>query len=64
MSAIRTAKQNSPTTVYVYDEKGSYKFALNGELVGYTGSTVTVKPNPSSSTIYVYDENGQYKFAK
>jgi hypothetical protein len=64
MSAIGTAKQNSPNQVYVYDEKGSYKFSLNGELVGYTGSTVTVKPNPSSSQIYVYDENGHYKFSK
>jgi len=64
MSAIGTVKQNSPTQVYVYDENGNYKFAVNGELVGYTASTVSVKPNPSSNPIYVYDEKGQYKFAK
>jgi len=64
MSAIGTAKQNSPTQVYAYDDKGNYKFAVSGELVGYTGSTISVKPNPSSKQIYVYDENGRYKFAK
>jgi hypothetical protein len=45
----------------VYDENGWEKFSKHGELVGYTGSTVTVK---SGISIVTYDENGNVKFSK
>jgi len=62
--SIATVKQESSSQVYAYDQHGNYMFAVSGELVGYTGSTVTVKPNHSSNQVYVYDEKGHYKFAK
>jgi hypothetical protein len=64
MSQIAIAKQESDSSVYVYDDNGSLMFTKSGMLVGYTGTTVSVKDDPSSNTIYVYDENGSLKFTK
>jgi hypothetical protein len=64
MNQIATAKQDSASQVYVYDDNGNYMFAVNGELVGYTSNTVSVKPDPSSEQVYVYDNTGSYKFAR
>lgn len=41
--------------VYVYNEKNIQIFALNGELYGYTSTTVSIK---RGSTVYVYNEKG------
>lgn len=57
---IATAKQNG-STVYVYNEKGSLLFSKSGNLVGFTGSSVTIK---SGSTNYTYDEKGSLMFSK
>ena len=61
---IATAIQHSPTLVYAYDEKGNYKFSVPGILVGFTSSTVTVKPSPDSNQVKVYDDKGRYKFGR
>lgn len=57
---ITTAKQNG-STVYVYNEKGSLLFSKSGTLVGFTGSSVTIR---SGSTDYTYDEKGSLMFSK
>jgi len=56
---IGTAAQKSVNTVEVYDEDGRYKFRLEGTLMGFTSSTVTVKKGSSNET---YDNEGRYKF--
>lgn len=61
MSLIGLAKQTSNNRVEVYDENGSYKFSKQGELVGFTSTTISVAVN---GLIEVYDENGSYKFSK
>ena len=48
-------------TIYVYDEKGKQLFIKTGELMGYTGSIVTVK---RSGHVYTYDEKGSQKSVK
>lgn len=45
------------STVYVYNEKNQQIFALNGELHGYTSSSVSIK---RGNTIYVYNERGSH----
>lgn len=52
--AIATAVQRG-NWVYVYDENGHQLTSLNGDLHGFTGSSVSVK---RGNWIYVYDENG------
>jgi len=47
--------------VYVYNEKGNTLFSKAGQLIGYTGSTVSVK---SGNIVYTYDDRGNTKFAK
>ena len=61
MSNIGSAKQDG-NSVIVYDENGGYKFELNGELVGYTSSTVTVRSSTGSSI--TYGSEGDYKFER
>lgn len=58
---IATAKQKG-SNVYVYDEKGRVLFTKNGELVGTTSKTVSIKKGKSG--IYVYDEKGRVLFTK
>lgn len=48
--------KQSGSTIYVYDENNSNIFIKNGELVGYTSNTISVK---QGSTTYVYDETGR-----
>lgn len=52
MIVTATQKGNS---VYVYGEKSRLLFAKNGNLYGYTGSSVSIK---RGSTIYTYNERG------
>lgn len=59
--AIGTVTQRG-NTIYVYDERGHLKFTQNGELQGYTRTTVSVRR--SGSTIYVYDDNGHLSFTR
>ncbi|MBR4891767.1 MAG: hypothetical protein IKZ34_01110 [Alphaproteobacteria bacterium] len=59
--AIGTAVERG-NTVYVYDESGRVLFCRSGTLVGYTGSTVSIKPNSTST--YVYDDKGHLKFVR
>jgi hypothetical protein len=53
--------QKNAAGIFVYNDKGSIIATLNGGsrpkdgLVGYTGSTVSVR---RGSTIYVYNANG------
>jgi len=61
MSNIGSAKQDG-NSVIVYDENGGYKFERNGELVGYTSSTVTVKDSIGSSI--TYGSEGEFKFER
>ena len=56
---IAVAKQVG-SRVEVYDEKGHRLFSLSGELVGFTGNTVSVK---EGSRVVVYDEKGHRKFS-
>ena len=53
--AIGNAKQNG-SFVYAYDEKGRQLFVKNGELHGFTGSTVVVK---KGAFLYNYDKKGR-----
>ncbi len=53
---IGTAKECCGV-VYVYDEHGSSLCSLMGHLVGFTGSTVSIRYD-GSDIIYVYDEHG------
>ncbi|MBE6458118.1 MAG: hypothetical protein E7011_04935 [Alphaproteobacteria bacterium] len=59
--AIGTVKQNG-NTIYVYDERGHLKFTQSGELVGYTGGTVSIRRG--GSIIYVYDDSGHLSFTR
>ena len=59
--AIGTATQRG-STVYVYDEQGHLKFTQNGELHGYTSTTVSIRRN--GNTTYVYDDNGRLSFTR
>ena len=59
--AIGTVKQNGKT-IYVYDERGHLKFTQSGELVGYTGGTVSIRRG--GSIIYVYDDSGHLSFTR
>lgn len=43
--------------VYVYDEHGYSLCSLIGHLVGFTGSTVSIRYD-GSDIIYVYDGHG------
>ncbi|WP_163555415.1 hypothetical protein [Helicobacter suis] len=52
--AISTAVQKG-SHVYVYDEKNHQLFYKDGELTGFTSSSVSIK---RSNHIYVYDEKG------
>ena len=52
--AISTAVQRG-NWVYVYNEKGSQVTSINGELHGFTGTSVSVR---RGNWIYVYDERG------
>ena len=45
--------QQRGNVVYVYAERNRLLWSTNGELQGYTGSSVTVK---NGNTLYVYDE--------
>lgn len=55
-------------TVYAYDEDGRSIFNTNGELLGFTSTTVTVlrrsSKNGTSGTAYTFDSNGRLKFNK
>jgi len=55
---IAAAKQDG-SGVRAYDENGFEIFFQYGELLGFTGSTVTIKDN---GTVKVYDEKGSFKF--
>lgn len=59
--AIGTVTQRG-STVYVYDEHGRLKFTQNGELHGYTCTTVSIRRN--GNTTYVYDDNGRLSFTR
>ena len=58
--AIGTATQRG-SIVYVYDESGRLKFTQNGELHGFTGSSVSIR---KGSIIYVYDDSGRLSFTR
>ena len=55
--AISTAIQKG-NWVYVYNEKNSQSACINGELMGFTSTTVTVK---RGNFAYVFDEKGSQK---
>lgn len=52
---ISTAIQRG-SYVYVYDEDNHTLFSVNGELYGFTSTTVSVQ---KGSYVYVYDERGR-----
>ena len=58
---IGTAKE-SCGTVYVYDENGSSLFSSSGHLVGFTGSTVSIRYD-GGDRVYVFDEHGSSLFS-
>ena len=47
--------------VNVYDDNGGFLFSRNGQLVGFTSNTVSIKQNGYTS---VYDERGSFKFSR
>lgn len=49
------------STVYVYNEKGIQIYQKSGQLLGFTGSTMTLK---NGSTAYTYDEKGIQQYQK
>ena len=53
---IGHAIQNG-SSVFVYDEKGSYLFSCAGKLDGYSSSSVSIISS-SGHMIYVYNETG------
>ena len=55
---ITTAIQRG-NIVYVYGEKNQTIFTASGILMGYTGTTVTVKRGSIDALIYVYNDKGQ-----
>ena len=57
---IGTATQNG-SSVYVYDEDGRVLYTRNGELAGFTGTSVSIR---EGSSTYVYDEDGRVKFIR
>lgn len=59
--AIAAAKQTSPTSVEVYNERGSLMFTKSGTLVGFTPTTVSINVHGAMN---VYDERGTLKFTK
>ena len=58
---IAVVKQ-SDKCIWVYDEHGRILFSRNGELVGYTQETVSVKD--STGTVWTYDKTGQILFGR
>ena len=59
--AIGTVSQRG-SLIYVYDERGHLLFTQSGELVGYTGSTISVRRG--GSLTYVYDDRGRLLFTR
>ena len=57
---IGTAVQKGPR-VEVYDENGRYLFSRDGELQGFTATTVTIR---SGHTLYTYNDRGNLNFSK
>ncbi len=57
---IGSAIQNG-NTISVYNEFGSLLFSKQGELVGYTSTTVSVK---TGMTVTVYNENGSCMYSR
>ncbi len=55
---IASAEQRF-SQVYVYDERKQILFTIQGELVGYTATTVSIRNNGS---IRVYDEKGHFLY--
>ena len=51
---IITAIQKG-STVYIYGEHNRLLFTKNGDLHGYTGSSVSVK---KGNTVYTYNDRG------
>lgn len=58
---IGMVKQDSPTQIKVYDERGVFIFNREGILVGYTQDTLAIK-DVQSDTIRVYDSKGTFKY--
>lgn len=55
---ITVAVQQTPQSVWVYDERGSYRL-LPGTWLDYTSQTVTIKPRSGDHTAHIYNEKGQ-----
>lgn len=53
--------QQKGSTVYVYNERGNLLFTKNGELQGFTATTVTIR---SGHTLYTYNDRGNLNFSK
>jgi len=58
--AIGSAVQQG-SSVKVYDERGSFLFSKNGQLVGYTFGNVSIRKGDSVET---YDERRHFLFSK
>jgi len=56
-----TAAVQRGTSVWVYNEKGRAYLQLNGTLLGFTSTTITIQ-NRNSNTVRVLDEKGNGKF--
>jgi|LauGreDrversion4_2_1035121.scaffolds.fasta_scaffold3470810_1 hypothetical protein len=59
---IGSARDMSNGTVQVFDSKGCFLFQLQGRLVGYTGSTVTVVS--SSGCHQTYGVRGEFLYQR
>lgn len=57
---ISHALQKTRNTVWVYNDKGKMEFSLQGTLLNYTGSGVSVRPLSSERTVYTYDSHGKF----
>ncbi|MCL2283468.1 MAG: tetratricopeptide repeat protein [Fibromonadales bacterium] len=57
---IASAVQNGKF-IDVYDSNGSYMFCKDGELIGYTANTLSVKVG---RTVDVYDNKGDYMYCR
>lgn len=57
---IAHALQKTPRTVWVYNDKGKMSCSIQGTLLNYTGSAVSVKPLSAERTVYMYNENGKF----
>lgn len=55
-SAKQSGSVNSGLLVTAYDENGRTLFTVNGKLLGFTGSTVTVE---SCGTVRTLDDRGR-----